>query len=111
MFKIRCLFGKHRREYWSEEKCKKENVFMGCFKPYKCKDCGFESQVFYRSPYPNPLVNGVKTTSQLLQWARELELSEKQEEEIIRYIGNLEVLLRNKSQIIQTIQRAVEKDS
>lgn len=51
--KLLCLFGKHKRFYWTPEKCRQENVVSGVFTPWKCRICGHESQIFFIPPMPN----------------------------------------------------------
>jgi len=52
---ILCKFGKHDREHWSQERCEKERVFWGIFAPYKCRRCGYKSQIFHIPPMPKEL--------------------------------------------------------
>ena len=57
VMRIRCLFGKHDREYWTDEQCEQSNVFGGIFCPWKCKNCSAEGQVF---PIPEMLMRPCK---------------------------------------------------
>lgn len=51
-----------------------------------------------------------KTTAELLVWCKELQLSEKQQEEIITYIGQLEQTLNEKNELLDKIQNVIRRD-
>jgi len=44
--RFKCFIGKHKRIYWSKEKCQKENVMWGAFAPWDCPHCGYTCQIF-----------------------------------------------------------------
>jgi hypothetical protein len=41
-----CVFGKHEREYLTDEQCESANLFTGIFRPWKCRQCLKEGQAF-----------------------------------------------------------------
>jgi len=49
---IPCVLGKHKRKYWSKEKCENNNVIEGVFTPWECEICREKSQVFKIPPAP-----------------------------------------------------------
>ncbi len=67
IIKIRCLFNKHEKIFWSDQKCDQHNVMTGIFRPWECIHCDIKSSIFYPSTPKMPKV-------------KEPKLSEKEEE-------------------------------
>lgn len=58
--KFLCKTGRHDRVFWSDDRCEKDNIMTGIFRPYNCSRCGYESIPCLYPKFPMPKVKQPK---------------------------------------------------